>query len=227
MPKTVIIIADTALEIIPYEIRNDNLIKLLSNKNNKKPSETILDSTFHYKAMRNLKDNEKRGRPDILHYCLLNILGIPLVKEKPQDVRILVHTIDDKLIEINPLTRIPKHYVRFVGLMEKLLLSNKILSENNVLLQILPKKIKEEIDYIPTTQRFIFTSKGIKNRYLDLIQENFDKDIVIIVGGFPHGNFSSSILELSDIHLSIYKEGLEAWIVISRILYHRELTLKL
>ncbi|RLG20801.1 hypothetical protein DRN72_04605 [Methanosarcinales archaeon] len=57
---------------------------------------TLLDSSYHHKAMRMLENPDKRGRPDIVHFCLLEALGSPLnVDGKLSTV---VHTYDGKII---------------------------------------------------------------------------------------------------------------------------------
>ncbi len=47
----------------------------------------------------------------------------------------------------------------------------------------------------------------------------YDADgAVIMVGGFPHGDFNPVTQSLADVEASIYGEPLEAWIVVSRVL---------
>lgn len=70
-----IILAKSALELIPEEIKN----KIRKSRVYKYD---ILDSNYHYKAMEKLKDKEMRGRPDIIHISLLNILDSPINHEK-------------------------------------------------------------------------------------------------------------------------------------------------
>ncbi|MDQ6722859.1 MAG: ribosome biogenesis protein, partial [Thermoproteota archaeon] len=72
------VIADTALETIPAEIFQHPSLKKIRNSG-KKPTEILLDRTFHHFAIlsSNLKEDYKRARPDILHIILLNVLATP------------------------------------------------------------------------------------------------------------------------------------------------------
>ncbi|MHA1556012.1 MAG: 16S rRNA methyltransferase [Candidatus Heimdallarchaeota archaeon] len=223
MAKTVFIIADSALELIPKKIVHLEVIKKTAKKRGKLPHSMILDSSYHHTAMTKLKDSNKRGRPDILHVCLLNLLGTPLVRETPDEIRILLHTFNGKVIEINPDTRLPKHYPRFIGLMEQLLIKGLIESKEKTLMKILPDTtIAQEIINIPSTQRLLFTFNGKSINAEEYFKEISSLDIGIIIGGFPHGTFSKEVDDLSSTKISISKYHLEAWTVIARAVYVRE-----
>jgi len=43
-----------------------------------------------------------------------------------------------------------------------------------------------------------------------------------IVGGFPHGGFSEAALSLADEVVCVDQEALDAWIVVSRVIYEYE-----
>ena len=93
-----IVLVDCGLEIIPKQIRhNPSISRSISQKNY---SSQLLDNALHHNAMKNLKNFEKRGRPDITHLCLLNALGSPLNKE--EKLKLYIHTIHNKIFEINP-----------------------------------------------------------------------------------------------------------------------------
>ena len=49
-----------------------------------------------------------------------------------------------------------------------------------------------------------------------------EENPAVIVGGFPRGHFSTQVTQLSDTIVSIDPEGLDAWIVVSRLLYEFE-----
>ena len=223
MPKTVFVIADTAIETIPYEIIHLDIIKKYSEKKGKKASTIILDSSYHYKAMQKLPDHLKRGRPDILHLCLLSILNSPLVLKNSSDIEILIHTYNKEIIRINPITRLPKHYLRFIGLMEKLFLEKIIKSKNDYLMMIYPNDtLENHLKDYGNDSRFLFTVTGNQTKIPKLIEKNNKKDIVFIVGGFPHGSFSPEIEALSNNRISVSDLSLEAWIVLNRLITYRE-----
>lgn len=223
MPKTIFVIADTAIETIPYEIIHLDIIKKYAEKKGKKASTIILDSSYHYKAMQKLPDHLKRGRPDILHLCLLSILNSPLVLKNSSDIDILIHTYNKEIIRINPITRLPKHYLRFIGLMEKLFQEKIIKSKNDSLMMIYPNDtLENHLKDYGNDSRFLFTVTGNHNKIPKFIEKNNKKDIVFIVGGFPHGSFSPEIEALSNNRISISDLSLEAWIVLNRLITYRE-----
>ncbi len=223
MSKTVFIIADSALELIPKKIVYLDAIKKTAKKRGKLPHSMILDSSYHHKAMTKLKDSNKRGRPDILHFCLLNLLGTPLVQEYSNEIRILVHTYNGLVIEINPETRLPKHYPRFIGLMEQLLVNGLIESKEKILMKILvDTTIEKEIEDIPMTQRLLFTFNGEQINLETYFKEISSLNLGIIIGAFPHGSFSKRIDSLSLNKLAISRFHLEAWTALSRVVFLRE-----
>ena len=113
-----LILAESSLELVPKELQNHNSVISHSKKLGKKPSEIILDNSWHFGAMKGIKNEIKRGRPDLVHFSLLEATSIPLYYEKK--ISIYVHTIDDKVIFIGDDVRLPKSYHRFIGLIEKL-----------------------------------------------------------------------------------------------------------
>jgi rRNA small subunit pseudouridine methyltransferase Nep1 len=123
------VLAESALEIIPTELMNNYLIINYSKKVGKPVGEVFLDKSYHYSAMKekNIDFIWKRGRPDIIHICLLSILSTPLFYKNLVDV--YVHTIDNKVIFLGEQVRIPKSYKRFEGLMIKLYQEKEIKSD--------------------------------------------------------------------------------------------------
>ncbi|NHJ03402.1 MAG: 16S rRNA methyltransferase [Candidatus Heimdallarchaeota archaeon] len=223
---TTFVIAETALELMPNELIHLDSIKKSARKKGKQPYRILLDASYHHREMLSLKDNKKRGRPDILHLSLLNLLGSPEILTNPSSYRILVHTFDDKIININPEIRLPRHYVRFVGLMEQLLEKGVIRNKEVNLMEILHKSsLETELKNIPIERRILFTSKGVKIDLVNLFERNAKEDIALIVGGFPHGSFSKKIDNLSENKITIANLSLDAWVVICRIMFLRELTL--
>lgn len=223
---TTFVIAETALELIPNELIHLDSIKESARKKGKQSYNILLDASYHHKEMLSLRDNKKRGRPDILHFSLLNLLGSPEILTNPTSYRILVHTYDDKIININPEIRLPRHYFRFVGLMEQLLEKGVIRNKEINLMEILQKSsLENELKDISKERRILFTSKGAKIDLFNLFEENAKEDIALIVGGFPHGNFSKKVDNLSINKIAITNLSLDAWVVIGRIMFLREITL--
>ena len=129
-----LLFVESALETVPQPLWNHPSVTKRAKTLNKKPSETLLDRTYHHRAMIRLKNNYRRGRPDILHFALLEALGSPLNKEGL--LRVYVHTVDDHIISVDPKVRLPRNYDRFVGLIEQLLREDKVPVVGQPLLEL-------------------------------------------------------------------------------------------
>lgn len=208
-----IILADSELETIPEEISNEPPIQREAQEIEKSPTDLILDSNYHHDSMKPLADSERRGRPDIAHVCLLSALESPLNKEDL--LKIHIHTRHDKVIEIEPHTRIPRSYNRFIGLMEQLFKTGGVPPENP-LMTMSEKDLETKIDEINPEKTLSFSLQGEKIEGKDMFRpEEKEKDICAIVGGFPNGDFNSNIEKLSDEIIKMYHHELNALTVVN------------
>ena len=93
------------------------------------------------------------------------------------------------------------------------------------LISILEKStIENEIKELSREQRILFTSKGGQVKLRDFLHNKFPLDMGFIVGCFSHGSFSAEINSLSTRKISISKMNLDAWTVLGRIVYEREIS---
>lgn len=214
-----LVIAESALELVPSELQNHNSVLASARRFNKKPSEILLDVSWHFAAMKGIKDEVKRGRPDLIHFCLLEVCSIPLYFENK--IRVFVHTIDNKVIFIGKGVRLPKSYHRFMGLMEKLHSTGKIEENNKKLLEIKKIDFASLIGEIKPKKTLGLSRKGASSSYQEVAQE-IDDGTCIVVGGFSKGQFSDKIKKHLDKILSVDRNPLEAHIIISRLLYEYE-----
>lgn len=170
-----IVILDAEIELIPKELWNHRQVKAYAKKFNRKPSELLLDASFCHAAMKKLEEWERRGRPDIIHHLLLASFDSPLGIEGK--IEAYIHTRENRIFYVPPKTRIPKNYLRFMGLFAKLLQgeSGPIIKEvKNIELRepvfiLHPKGKMEKPD-------FWYKMKGS-----------------IVVGGFPKGDYRTKI----------------------------------
>ena len=213
------ILAESALELVPKELQNHNSVLAYSKKMGKKPSKVILDISWHFAAMKGIKNEIKRGRPDLVHFCLLECCTIPLYFEKK--LHVYVHTIDDKVIFVGDNVRLPKSYHRFVGLIEKLYSEKKIELDSKKLLEIKDMTFGDLVDAIGAKKVIGFSTRGQTSSY-DKIAADVGRDSCIVIGGFSKGRFSDEILKKIDNLVSVDKNPLEAHVVISRLLYECE-----
>ena len=214
-----LVLAESALELVPMELHRPNSVIASARRFNKKPSEILLDISWHFAAMKGIKNEIKRGRPDLIHFSLLEACSIPLYFENKLNV--FVHTIDDKVISIGQNVRLPKSYHRFVGLVEKLYATGKIKENDNTLLEINDMNFGNLIKKINPKLTISLSSKGNKSSYQKLAEE-IEDDTCIVIGGFSKGQFSDKNKIHFDRELSVDKEPLEAHIIISRVLYEYE-----
>ncbi|MEJ2261595.1 MAG: ribosome biogenesis protein [Nitrosopumilaceae archaeon] len=217
-----LIIAESALEIVPKKLRNHPSVISHAKKLQKKSSEILLDNSWHFAAMKGMENEIKRGRPDLVHFCILEATSIPLYQANK--IKIFIHTIDDKVIYIGDNVNIPKSYHRFEGLVEKLFLEKTIKSNENILLEIKENSLADLLDEINPSQVIGFSTQGKENSF-ENTASNLPENCCLIVGGFQKGHFSENVLNQMDQLISIKGSSLEAHTVIGRILYEYEKTI--
>ncbi len=214
----IVVLAESAIEIVPEEIASHPAVRKAAMRRGKKPHELILDSSIMMPAMKILKDSHKRGRPDIVHVAsLLCLESIPYLEGA---IDYVIHTYHDYVITFTRGVRIPKNYLRFIGLFEQLfkagrvppesehpLINLRLLPFSNLLSEMAPKYTVALSDngkmvHLPSYVRSL--------RSID--------DICWVVGGFPHGELSHRILEHANEVISIYRAPLHVWTVLSELL---------
>ena len=217
-----IILAESSLELIPKKIHNHPSVTSYSKKFKKNSSNTLLDNSWHFGAMKGLDNEIKRGRPDIIHLTLLSLCTTPVFYKNK--IKIFIHTVNDEVISINNNTRLPKSYHRFQGLMEKLFLTKKIESEDEILMEMKNSSLPQLISKIKPTQIIGLTIKGQKIS-LDKLVKQIEENSCIILGGFQKGHFNNETDKIIDKSFSINDSSLEAHLVASRLAYEYEKTI--
>ncbi len=219
-----VVLLETALELVPTEITAKKLIQKQASLRRKKPNEILLDQTYHGQAMTQLLNGHKRGRPDILFFCLQSLLETPLCKSG--FLTIHIHLYDGRIIEVNPSVRIPRNYERFVGLMEQLLLVGQVPPKGTALLKVIQKDLSTLIsslrDGYDTALTLLAVEGGHETRLgglLSLIPSDISIPVIIGIGAFPHGDFQLDIQGFFDLHIELDTEVMMAWHVCSEILW--------
>jgi len=218
LKSLILLIADAGLELVPKELWRHPSVYKNAEKRGKRPGQILLDTSLHYSAMRVLKDREKRGRPDIVHFCLLEALGSPLNLHGMLNV--YVHTVEGKVIRLDPSVRLPRNYNRFVGLMEQLLEVGKVPPTSSTpLVEIMGLGLRDLIKELRPTRIFIFDETGTRLKLKELGKALMREERPLtVVGGFQAGAFSEEVLSLGGDKVSIYPRPLDSWVVVSRIL---------
>jgi rRNA small subunit pseudouridine methyltransferase Nep1 len=229
-----LIIAEAALETVPKQIASHPAVKNQAQKLGRNPREILLDKSYHHSAMlrSGLESYWKRGRPDIIHFALMEALSTPLFLKNM--LKVYVHTVKNKLIVIGDNLRIPKSYFRFEGIMINLFKEKIIKSpdDDNMLLELHDNITFEQfiINEVRPDKLIGLSSDGVKSSAEEIVSRNNIKNsnhIAFVVGGFPKGHFSEDTSRVFSYSFSISELELEAHVVIARILYECEKILDL
>ena len=222
MSNLSLILAESSLEIIPKEIQNHPSVISHSKKLGKSPSNILLDNSWHYAAMKGIQDENKRGRPDIVHFSMLEACSIPLYFEKK--LTIYVHTLNDKVIKVGDDIHLPKSFHRFTGLVEKLFYEKRIESNGKKLLEMSDMSFSELVENI-NPKNVVGLSRVGKSSSFSNVAKLLTNNSCLVIGGFQKSNFSDSTVSKIDHLVSINSNSLESHIVTARILYEYEKTI--
>jgi len=212
----IIFLVECGLEIIPKNLRNHPAVR--NNIKEHNYSSLLLDTALHHTAMNKLPNFRKRGRPDILHTCLLNVLGAPA--NKAGKINLYVHTVHDRIFEFNPEIKLARNYNRFKGLMAKVLIDGEIKSNGTYLISEVDHDLNKFLLSFQETDLILCTSKGkTLSNYSELFKgEKKSKNSLVIIGGFQKGYFSNEFTNLNVNKVSLSQYSLDAWIVVSKII---------
>jgi len=222
-----IVLAESALETIPKQLWKHAAVQRYAKQRRKHPRFVILDRSYHHSAMKTLALSEKRGRPDIVHFALLDALGSPLNRE--HFLQVFVHTFNDDVIWVNPETRLPRNYNRFVSLMEQLFEYEHIPPKKAEPLLTLKRQTLDELIHESQPSYVLALSRIGKPKTLEAAVSKLTrgKKPTVLIGGFPHGHFSEATTKLANEIVCIDREMLETWTVVSRVVYEFECAISL
>ena len=215
--KIALVLAESALELIPSELKNDQAVASDARRRGADASRILLDRSFHHRAMLKLKDGPKRGRPDLVHVTLLSITGTPLYMDGA--VKVFVHTCRNEVLELQERTRIPKSYFRFRGLVEQALTEKPkvgLVRFREASFERLMKEIGSDSVVGLSTQGRMVGMEELS------AMVGAAKKPCVVIGGFAEGHFSPKTLEALDELLRIHDRSLEAHVVAARVIYEVE-----
>ncbi|SRR5712691_8570404 len=215
--KLNLVIAESALELVPDEIRRSPAVVSDAKRRGRDPSKILLDRSIHHAAMVRLKEDYKRGRPDIVFMTLLSVTGTPLYEEG--SVKVYVHTRGDAVLEIAERTRLPKSYFRFRNLVEKHLSeksNSELIRTHEMPIPELLKQLRADLVIGLSTQGELRALEELAGQLVG------EKDPCVVIGGFPHGHFSERTLGELDGLVRIHRGALDAHVVASRLVYEVE-----
>ncbi len=220
-----LVLAESALELVPNELKSHPAILSCAHRKRKDPRQLILDQTYHHAAILRLgRPGVGRGRPDLVHFSLLLALGSPLSLEG--HLKCYVHTRDNHLIMVSPRARLPRNTDRFVALVEQLYKEKVVPAMGPPLLSLAKASLPDFLDKLGGDMVVALTTQGTAKRMTDVAQSMAGcRRPVLLVGGFPEGHFSSSTLRCANATYRIDGRRLEAWTVVARAVYDFETAL--
>ena len=219
-----LVLAEAALEIVPENLWSHPAVRNHSKRRDRPPNQLLLDRSLHHAAMKNLRNSEKRGRPDIIHFVLLEVLGSPL--NRRGHLKVYVHTIKDYVITVDSTTRLPRNYNRFIGLIEKLFQRNRVPDEGKTLLKLDNKTLQQLLTEIGADYVLAFSRHGNPRTLQNVVPKLLTKkNPAVVIGGFPHNHFLKTTQDIVDEVVCIDPEMLDAWTVASRVIYEYECAL--
>lgn len=206
-----ILLTDTELELIPKDMQDDYSIRIHAKKRKKAPHRIILDSNFMHTAIDRFYPGEstRRGRPDIV-YLFLSVVMESILNKKGE-LKVWIHTRNNRIIEVAPDVRLPKSYNRFIGLIEDLYEKGEIRSNEKLLLKVHNGDVRKLLELSGSRNLKIFSPKGEKTS-LNSFFDPTDRDQSVMVGGFSEGDFRSDVYSLGD-SCSIFGDELTIWSV--------------
>eukprot|EP01038_Epipyxis_sp_PR26KG_P014737 gene14737-19809_t len=185
----------------------------------KKGEFQLLNCDDHINLMKRLNKDPQRFRPDIVHQEMMAVLDSPL--NKAGKIQLFVHTEKNVLIEVNPITRIPRTYKRFSGLMVQLLHKLKIRSADgsDTLLKVVKNPISR---HLPAGAKcFGFSQQGIlfsPTHFATNVLPPSTTPIVLIIGAMAVGSITKEDHPYMEDFISISEYPLSGVVAINRIL---------
>jgi len=151
----------------------------------------------------------------------LQVLETPLNWENR--LRVFVHTQDDHVISINPRIRIPKNYIRFVGLIEQLFSTGRVPEHGDALMQIEKSSLQRLVDTTSASDVLGFSILG-RAKLIRSVAEQVGRlaQPLVLIGGFPRGHFSEPTMRVVSSIFKVDPKPLDAWIVAGRFVYDFE-----
>jgi rRNA small subunit pseudouridine methyltransferase Nep1 len=211
------ILADSELELIPPELQKERSILSSARMRGKAPEKILLDASHHHPAFVKLKESERRGRPDIVHFFLMLAMDSDL--NAAGQLKVFVHTRNNDVIAVKPETRLPPHYPRFVGLIESLYEQRVVPSRENALLELRSGvSLETLVAALKPDEVFVLDPTGKEESVERRCAPQEGKTIVIVIGGFSKGDFRSDLSKFKHEKISLGSRQQKVWTVTAKVL---------
>ena len=212
-----IILEEASLEFVPSNFWKHESCRLVEKRFAIPPDRQILDDNYHHAILSRMTRSEKRGRPDIVHSTLLDIVSTPAYKENL--VEVYIHTLNDVTINLKSVVRLPRSFERFCGMISKVISGELDVKEEELFDVKHNQKIDDLIASIESARVICLTTEGIHEDILSFVKGVVhDKEKATwVIGGFSRGHFEDNVKSLSTDVVSISKHALAANVVAARL----------
>ena len=178
----------------------------------------ILDDNYHHQLIVKLVDQMKHGRPDVVHFALLDTTGTPAFIDNLIDV--YIHTLANTTVKVLPGVRPPRTLQRFCGVMSKVLTGKSGNEEKRLFEVTNEQSIKELVDSIDSKRVVSLTTEGVSSDIFQFLRKTaVSENYTWIIGGFARGHFSEDVKALSSDMISISKYSLSAHVIAARLCF--------
>lgn len=218
LPKALhtIILEEASLELVPEKFRNHESCRLVEKRFGIPPEMQILDDNYHHAIVSKLSNAEKRGRPDIVHFSLLDTVSTPAYLEDL--VKVYVHTVNNVTIKLESGVRLPRTFERFCGVMAKLL-SGKLEEKEKDLFHVSNEKIEELVSSIDAKRVVCLSTTGVPKDIDSFVRDVSSEKAIWMIGGFARGHIEDDTRSLATDVISFSKHSLAAQVVSARLCF--------
>lgn len=213
-----LVLAETALQRIPPEIASVPAIERMASVAKRPATKMILDASIHSFAMKHLQDYQRKGRPDIAHFCSLLALDSPLSSEGK--LRFFMHTQEGLVIRFHPSVRLPRVYPRFLGVMQDVLDGRTVSADGVTLVEARQQSLASLLSEINSPRTLVLDPSGdasTLSSFSSILSDDSYPHTTLVVGGFPHGGFTDPVVQ-SLPRYSLSSKTLSAWTVVADVL---------
>jgi rRNA small subunit pseudouridine methyltransferase Nep1 len=214
-----LLLVDAELERVPSSLTGHPQVATSARRVGASATRMLLDSSLHHAAMRKLPDGARRGRPDLVHFFLINALESPA--NRAGQLRLLVHTREDYLVRVEPRTRLVRNYNRFCGLIQQLFETGRVPPEDPLLTLEPSRTVADIVAQVRPDRVLVLDETGPVRPPWDVFTaDDVARETLCIIGGFPSGTFRSALPEGE--RVSFGPEQLPVWTVAWELLANYE-----
>ena len=212
-----LILADAEVERVP-SLCSDGTAppRVCSVKDAELRGIIILDSYIHRHIMEGLDDAERRGRPDIVHSFLLLAQGSRACKDGK--LASFIHTRGGEVITVGSRYNPDQNYISFLCSFSELFEKGSIDGEEEGLVLERDMDLKALLGRLMPDEVIVLTPSGDKQDLRQALNLANEKHLAVIIGGFPEGDYHSSVYQMADVKVSLGEELLTVPDVTSQVL---------